>query len=339
MGNIREQCPRAPRSRHLQVSRPEQHAALCRPVNSKKKLEQRCFAASRDPRQRHEVAPLDRPVHVLQNFLDSIIIFERNVVHHDLVKRVKHLTLFLCRQLRQLQQALRRRTHAVQLRSDAHRVRDGPLDPADQLQHRGERTVSQVPAIDVRAAPQHTEQPRKVKDQPHTVIHPEAEHSLPHLLLAQILLIGADPSLLPSLRQTRLHQLDIDKSLLHRRVQPALSLLHPLMPCLHRPAEQDHQSQSQRAARQHQNNKMPVHRDQDSRRADKTNHNSDQTRQNTHDAVLDHAHIREDPVHQLAAVIPLQSPVFLGQNLVHQHLLQRLLQLGRSVDPQPAAHI
>ena len=94
-------------------------------------------------------------------------------------------------------------------------------------------------------------------------------------------------------------------------MESAFRFLHSLMLLLHGIAEQENQNQPQHAAGDHEDHKTPVHGDENRRRANKADHDPDAVRQNVHDTVLDHGHVRKHPVYQLTAVISLDAGVLL----------------------------
>ena len=137
---------------------------------------------------------MNRPVDALEHFLYAILVAKCDIIQSDLVEVFQLLSLFFIRQFCQLQQTLGGRCDAIHFRSDAHRVCDRPLYAADQLDHGCQGPVSQVPVINIDAAPDHAEQPGEVENQSHAAVHAEAEDPLPHLLCGKRLLLLGDPS-------------------------------------------------------------------------------------------------------------------------------------------------
>ena len=228
---------------------------------------------------------------------------EPHVFYADGCKVREILALLFRRKVSQFLQTFRGGDHTIGPGCQVHGIGDRSLDPADQLDNSCKGAIGQIADRDTDTAPDHAKKPGHIKDHAHTVIHDRAEPSLPYLFFAQYFLTLSDLAQGAVFRYTGLDQADILKRFLCRRMQGCLCLLHPLVSAFHGVAKQKDKTETEGSAKQQQNNKAPVHRDQDCSRAKKTDANTDKTGKCRNHPVFHNRHIREYTVYQVSAVI------------------------------------
>ena len=148
--------------------------------------------AAGDAGQGYEIAAADVAGDILQHIFHAVVIPEGYVVQMNLVEVFQGFAGGFGRQAGQLGSLPGERSRRRPGRGQVDGVGDRPLYAADQLDHGCQGPVSQVPVINIDAAPDHAEQPGEVENQSHAAVHADAETSLTDLLLLQSRLPAAD---------------------------------------------------------------------------------------------------------------------------------------------------